>query len=185
MDDRALEQAIFTNSADLLMRMGTAGGGEQRDDGTVRWTIGGSPIDYHNAVVAADLQPEAADAVIAESMRLMRQHGVPGGWHVVPSMRPDDLRLDTARPSASGIRRRHHPPCARRRARRRRIRRPGFLGGRAPGLRAVGIQGDLHDRHVRIRFRVLTPPSHRRGTLHRQVAGIAIPRSFRSTTGQG
>ncbi|WP_432940359.1 GNAT family N-acetyltransferase [Kribbella sp. CA-253562] len=87
MDD--LAQAVEHNAAELLMRMGAAGGGTQRDDGEVRWTIGGSPIDYHNAVVAADLSK--ADHVIAESVELMKAHGVPGTWHVGPSMRPHNL----------------------------------------------------------------------------------------------
>lgn len=84
MDNTGLVRAIEGNAAELLMAMGTAGGGTQRDDGTARWTIGGSPIDYHNAVVAGD------GSVIAESIQLMRQYGVPGSWHVGPSM-PADL----------------------------------------------------------------------------------------------
>jgi GNAT superfamily N-acetyltransferase len=84
-------RAIEENAADLLMAMGAAGGGVQRDDGTVRWTIGGSPLDYHNAVVGADLQPEDVDATIAASLELMRQYDVPGSWHVGPSMRPAGL----------------------------------------------------------------------------------------------
>jgi GNAT superfamily N-acetyltransferase len=84
-------RAIEENAAELLMAMGAAGGGVQRDDGTVRWTIGGSPIDYHNAVVAADLSDAEADRVIAESLRELRNRAVPGCWHVGPSMRPADL----------------------------------------------------------------------------------------------
>jgi GNAT superfamily N-acetyltransferase len=84
-------RAIEENAAELLMAMGAAGGGVQRDDGTVRWTIGGSPIDYHNAVVAADLSEADADRVIAESLRELRNRAVPGSWHVGPSMRPADL----------------------------------------------------------------------------------------------
>jgi GNAT superfamily N-acetyltransferase len=98
MDAAGLVQAIEANAAELLMVMGRAGGGEQRDDGEkrrggggVRWTIGGSPLDYHNAVVAADLSDDAVDEAIAESARLMEVHGVPGSWHVGPSMRPADL----------------------------------------------------------------------------------------------
>lgn len=87
----ALTRAIEDNAAELLMAMGQAGGGEQRADPTVRWTIGGSPIDYHNCVVHADLDPSGADAVAAESLHRMRAHGVPGTWHVGPSMRPADL----------------------------------------------------------------------------------------------
>jgi GNAT superfamily N-acetyltransferase len=82
---------IEENAAELLMAMGAAGGGVQRDDGTVRWTIGGSPIDYHNAVVAADLTADEVDSTIAASLELMRQRDVPGSWHVGPSMRPANL----------------------------------------------------------------------------------------------
>ncbi|WP_242001605.1 GNAT family N-acetyltransferase [Kribbella steppae] len=84
-------RAIEENAAELLMAMGAAGGGVQRDDGTVRWTIGGSPIDYHNAVVAADLPAAEVDRTIATSLELMQQYAVPGCWHVGPSMRPTDL----------------------------------------------------------------------------------------------
>ena len=98
MDDAEVTEAIEANAAELLMVMGAAGGGLQRDSGGVRWTIGGSPLDYHNAVVAADLSPETADATIAESLQLMKDRGVPGCWHVGPTMRPADLgsRLLTA-----------------------------------------------------------------------------------------
>lgn len=89
MDDAELVRAIEDNAAELLMAMGAAGGGRQRETPEVRWTIGGSPIDYHNAVVAANL--EDSDAVIAESLVELKNHGVPGNWHVGPSMRPDDL----------------------------------------------------------------------------------------------
>ncbi|GAA1547326.1 GNAT family N-acetyltransferase [Kribbella lupini] len=85
-------QAIEANTAELLLRMGTAGGGVRRNDAKAQWTIGGSPLDYHNAVVAADLSAEEADEVIAESLALMKAQGVPGTWHVGPSMRPGDLR---------------------------------------------------------------------------------------------
>ncbi|HVX42814.1 MAG TPA: GNAT family N-acetyltransferase [Mycobacteriales bacterium] len=88
---RALTAAIEDNTAEMLMGMGAVGGGDQRDDGAVRWSIGGSPIDYHNCVVVADLDPAETDAVIAESTRLMQDRGVPGSWHVGPSMRPADL----------------------------------------------------------------------------------------------
>jgi len=84
-------RAIEENAAELLMAMGAAGGGVQREDAKVRWTIGGSPIDYHNAVVAADLAAEEVDSTIAASLELMRQYDVPGSWHVGPSMRPADL----------------------------------------------------------------------------------------------
>ncbi|RZU18690.1 putative GNAT family acetyltransferase [Kribbella rubisoli] len=82
MDDAELVRAIEDNAAELLMAMGAAGGGEQRDDAVARWTIGGSPIDYHNAVVAAsDVR------AVADSLALLKKHGVPGNWHVGPSMK--------------------------------------------------------------------------------------------------
>jgi len=104
MEEAELVRAIEENAAELLMAMGAAGGGQQRDQAAVRWTIGGSPIDYHNAVVAADLGGADVDAVIAESLKLMRDRGVPGSWHVGPSMRPADLgeRLVKAGFSAAG-----------------------------------------------------------------------------------
>ncbi|TCN34869.1 acetyltransferase (GNAT) family protein [Kribbella orskensis] len=86
-----LVRAIEENAAELLMAMGAAGGGRQRDEAGVRWTIGGSPIDYHNAIVAADLTAQTADAVIAESLHELKNNNVPGSWHVGPSMRPADL----------------------------------------------------------------------------------------------
>jgi GNAT superfamily N-acetyltransferase len=87
----SMARAIEDNTAELLLDMGRIGGGEQRVNAALTWTIGGSPIDYHNCVVRADLPPDDADAAIAESMRVMRAHGVPGTWHVGPSMRPADL----------------------------------------------------------------------------------------------
>ena len=54
MSPADLVHAIEANAAELLMRMGAAGGGEQREDPSLRWTIGGSPIDYHTT---AWLQP--------------------------------------------------------------------------------------------------------------------------------
>ncbi|HEY8456768.1 MAG TPA: GNAT family N-acetyltransferase [Actinopolymorphaceae bacterium] len=84
-------RAIEENAAELLLKMGRLGGGEQRIDRKLSWTIGGSPIDYHNCVVRADLDADEADHAIAESIRLMTARGVPGTWHVGPSMRPSDL----------------------------------------------------------------------------------------------
>jgi GNAT superfamily N-acetyltransferase len=91
VDDAELVRAIEGNAAELLMTMGAAGGGRQRDEAGVRWTIGGSPIDYHNAVVAASLDDASADRVIAESLQVLKDQAVPGSWHVGPSMRPLDL----------------------------------------------------------------------------------------------
>ncbi|MFK4087469.1 GNAT family N-acetyltransferase [Kribbella sp. NPDC020789] len=81
-------RAIEDNCAELLMAMGAAGGGSQRDDAVARWTIGGSPLDYHNAVVGAggDLE-QAANESAAE----LRRHGVPGTWHVGPTLHSPEL----------------------------------------------------------------------------------------------
>jgi len=86
----ALAGAIEANGAGFLNTLGETGGGEARSD-HVRWTIGGSPIDYHNAVFSAQLTTETADGAIVASLLAMRRHGVPGTWHVGPSMRPHDL----------------------------------------------------------------------------------------------
>ena len=84
-------RAIEENGEELLVALGRAAGAEERDDGRVRWVIGDIPIDYHNCVVRADLSPEDADGVIAESLDLFRAHGAPGSWHVGPSTRPADI----------------------------------------------------------------------------------------------
>lgn len=83
--------AVERNQVEFLLALGRAGGGEERDDAEVTWTIGGSPIGYHNCVVRAALGPERADAAILASRERMRARGVPGSWHVGPSMRPGDL----------------------------------------------------------------------------------------------
>lgn len=87
----ALIRAIEENGAEFLLQMGRAGGGEEQRDGALQWTIGGSPIDYHNAVVRADLAPDDADAAIMRVIERLQAHGVPGTWHLGPSMRPADL----------------------------------------------------------------------------------------------
>jgi GNAT superfamily N-acetyltransferase len=86
-----VDRTIEENGAEFLMALGRAAGAEVRDDGRVQWCIGNSPIDYHNCVVHADLTPEEADEEIEASLERMRVHGVPGSWHVGPSMRPTDL----------------------------------------------------------------------------------------------
>jgi GNAT superfamily N-acetyltransferase len=83
--------AVEANGAEFLLALGRAGGGEERAEPHIQWVIGGSPIDYHNAVVRANLAPEQADEVIAESIERLRAYGVPGTWHVGPGMRPADL----------------------------------------------------------------------------------------------
>jgi hypothetical protein len=71
-----LVRAVEANNVELLLSMGRAGGGEERDD-RLTWTIGGSPIAYHNCVVRASLAPDQADDAIAASQALMRAKGVP------------------------------------------------------------------------------------------------------------
>src|SRR3954467_13299506 len=87
----ALARAVEENGAEFLLALGRAGGGDERAEPQIAWVIGGSPIDYHNAVVRADLGPEQSDEAIAESIASLRAHSVPGTWHVGPSMRPADL----------------------------------------------------------------------------------------------
>jgi GNAT superfamily N-acetyltransferase len=93
----SLSRAIEENEAEFLLALGRAGGGEESPDRSLTYTIGGSPIGYHNAVVRADLAPEAAEGAIAATRELMRARGVPGSWHVGPSMRPRDLVARLAR----------------------------------------------------------------------------------------
>src|SRR5688572_26031634 len=82
-----LTYAIEDNGAEFLLQLGRAGGGEERK-APAHWIIGGSPIDYHNAVVAAMLNSDTAADTVAESIAVMRRHRVPGCWHVGPSMNP-------------------------------------------------------------------------------------------------
>ena len=91
LSEPALVWAIEENGAEFLLALGRAVGAELREDGRVSWTIGNCPIDYHNAVVRADLSPEDADGEIEASLERMRAHGVPGSWHVGPAMHPSDL----------------------------------------------------------------------------------------------
>jgi GNAT superfamily N-acetyltransferase len=83
--------ASEANGAEFLLAMGRAGGGSERDDARVQWTIGGSPIDYHNCVVRADVPASEADGLVRASLAELRARGVPGTWHVGPSMRPADI----------------------------------------------------------------------------------------------
>jgi GNAT superfamily N-acetyltransferase len=91
LSTEALTRAVEENEIEFLLVLGRAGGGEEHDDEAVHWTIGGSPIGYHNAVVRAQLDENDANEVIVASRELMRTHGIPGSWHVGPSMRPADL----------------------------------------------------------------------------------------------
>ncbi len=90
------------NLGRFLIDMGQAGGGRQRQDGSLAWTIGGSPIDYHNAVVRAHLSPETVDDAIDEVVACFDEFEVLFFWHVTPSMEPANL---SERLLAKGFRR--------------------------------------------------------------------------------
>lgn len=90
-DREAVIRAVENNPADYLMLLGNAGRGLERSDSSIRWTIGGSPVDYHNCVVHTDLPADEADAAIDDVIAHLRAARVPGSWHVGPSMRPLDL----------------------------------------------------------------------------------------------
>lgn len=92
LSDRALvARAIEENAAQLLLTMGRAGGGEEYRDAHIHWTIGGSPIDYHNAVVHAQLTAETVHTAITGVVAKFREHNVPGSWHLTEAMMPPDL----------------------------------------------------------------------------------------------
>src|SRR5687767_1926242 len=74
----AMVEAIESNTAEFLITLGRAGGAEERKDPNIHWIIGGSPIDYHNCVVHADLTPASADEAIAASIARFQALHVPG-----------------------------------------------------------------------------------------------------------
>jgi len=90
--DADLAARIEANVSHFLLAMGAAGGGVERHDDEVRWTVGGSPIGYHNAVVACDVDDvDRAAAIVEEWRDELRVRGLPGSWHLAPSMRPTTL----------------------------------------------------------------------------------------------
>lgn len=89
--DHGQTAAIEANTAAFLLAIGRAGGGIERNDARIAWTVGGSPIDYHNCVVRADLTAADADAEIRAWLAELRRRGLPGSWHLGPSSRPADL----------------------------------------------------------------------------------------------
>jgi ribosomal protein S18 acetylase RimI-like enzyme len=82
---------VEANVQAFLLRMGQAGGGAERRDPEVVWTVGGSPLDYHNAVVHCDATPARADELVGKWAAELDRRRLPGSWHVSPSMRPVDL----------------------------------------------------------------------------------------------
>lgn len=78
--------------AEFLLQMGAAGGGELRTDDEVTWTVGGSPIGYHNAIVAFDARTgERARQLVDEWDRTLATRGLAGSCHLTPRMRPIEL----------------------------------------------------------------------------------------------
>src|SRR6476660_7901346 len=68
LDDLAptvLSEAIEANTRAFLLALGRAGGAEERNDPSIQWVIGGSPLAYHNCVVRATLSPDAVEDAIA------------------------------------------------------------------------------------------------------------------------
>jgi GNAT superfamily N-acetyltransferase len=84
-------ELVEVNVRAFLLELGRAGGGDERRDADVVWTVGGSPLGYHNAVVACDVSPARADELADEWSAELDRRGLPGSWHVSPSMRPRDL----------------------------------------------------------------------------------------------
>ena len=99
---------VEQNAAGMLLSMGRAGSGEESDDPRLVYTIGGSPIGYHNAVVHAELPDDEADAAIAGVVEKLRALNLPGCWHVDSSSTPRDLPA--------------------------RLKRHGFTGGGEPAM---------------------------------------------------
>jgi ribosomal protein S18 acetylase RimI-like enzyme len=72
----------------VLLDMARTPDAEERNDDQVQWVLGGSPAGFFNCVVRANLLD---DAPIEAFQARLRARGVPGTWHLGPSMRPLDL----------------------------------------------------------------------------------------------
>ena len=92
MPTGARSEQVEANVRAFLLEMGRIGGGVLREDAEVVWTVGGSPIGYHNAVVRCSASAGRADELADEWAAELDRRRLPGSWHVSPSMRPDDLR---------------------------------------------------------------------------------------------
>ena len=82
---------IESNVAEFLLAMGRTGGGTDRADDEVTWTVGGSPIAYHNAVVRCDASESRGAELVEEWRTELRTRSLPGSWHLTPAMRPHEL----------------------------------------------------------------------------------------------
>lgn len=89
--DESLAKAIEGNVAAFLIAMGRAGGADERRDAEIEWTVGGSPIGYHNAVVRCDTVAERAGVLIDDWTAELQRRKLPGSWHVSPFTKPDGL----------------------------------------------------------------------------------------------
>jgi hypothetical protein len=94
LDDRGdwpsrASRLIEENVDGFLLDMGTTGGGSLRDDDLVTWTVGGSPIGYHNAVVRCSARGGDSGLVVEEWLDELRRRNLPGCWHWIPAMDPD------------------------------------------------------------------------------------------------
>ena len=72
---------IETNFVEFLLSMGRAGGAVERLDDEIAWTIGGSPIGYHNAVVRCTASEGRSGFLVEEWRDALRQRSLPGSWH--------------------------------------------------------------------------------------------------------
>jgi GNAT superfamily N-acetyltransferase len=91
LSESSVIYAIEANTREFLLALGRLGGGEERDEPTIQWSIGGAPIAYHNCVVRAHLTAETVDEAIVTSAQRFQVHNIAGSWHVGPSMRPLDI----------------------------------------------------------------------------------------------
>jgi ribosomal protein S18 acetylase RimI-like enzyme len=82
---------IESNVSEFLLSMGRTGGGDERADEEITWTIGGSPIGYHNAVVRSDSSDARAAELVEQWRAELLTRSLPGSWHLTPSMRPSTL----------------------------------------------------------------------------------------------
>jgi ribosomal protein S18 acetylase RimI-like enzyme len=82
---------IEANVDELLLSMGDAGGGSRRVDDEIAWTVGGSPIGYHNAVVRCAASDARGGDLVEEFRSELLERSLPGSWHLTPAMRPGNL----------------------------------------------------------------------------------------------
>ncbi|HYJ56594.1 MAG TPA: hypothetical protein VEX40_13975, partial [Mycobacterium sp.] len=74
----AAADLIEANFSEFLLSMGRAGGASERSDDEIAWTIGGSPIGYHNAVVRCTAPEGRSSALVDEWRDALRHHSLPG-----------------------------------------------------------------------------------------------------------